>query len=111
MKTLPKSLWTKDDIIKIMKDDFTWQTYEEVHEQFLEIAEALLPFYDSEIIGEWQSMPSNYHGRGVEELGLPETITVYNLMTKDLFFYYRDLVSEAFIQLEKDGCFSNKEEN
>jgi hypothetical protein len=111
MKTLLKSLWTKDDIIKMMKDDFTGQTYRQMQDQIGEIAEALLPFYDSEIIGEWQSMPSKYDGLGVKALGLPETITVYNLMTNDLFFYYYDLVSEAFIQLEKDGCFSNKEEN
>lgn len=70
-----------------------------------EITDSIMPIYYSEIIGEWQAMPSEYDGEGVAEFGLPpeKEITVYKLMELDLYAYYSNLVASVIWDMEDAG--------
>ena len=64
--------------------------------------DSALPVYNNRIIDEWREMPGEYDGRGAAELGAPEPLTVYSLMTSDLYFYYYDLYSEVLDEIENE---------
>lgn len=58
-----------------------------------ELVDNFLPIYNSDIIKEWQEMPSGYDGEGVEMFGMPDSPTIYQLMTLDLLNYIGELVN------------------
>ena len=60
------------------------------------------PVYNSEIIKEWQDMPSEYDDRGAEELGHMGETTIIGLMSLDLYLYYSDLFSQAVAELREE---------
>jgi hypothetical protein len=103
-------LSTAQDIIELIKNDYEDKTLSELQDLDGEIIDNLLPIYYSEIIKEWQEMPSQYDGQGVAEFGLPAEPTVYNLMTGDLYAYYSATFYEALTELEDDGYFEEEEE-
>lgn len=92
----------------MIKTDWEGRSFEQIEDAIGEITDGIMPIYNSDIIGEWQAMPSEYDGRGVAEFGLPSEPTVYTLMTGDLYFYYYDLVSDALTQLEDEGHFNEE---
>lgn len=59
-----------------------------------EIVESYLPIYYSEIVKEWQAMPSEWDNEGAAMFGAPDPIDIYQLMTLDLYGYYSEQVNE-----------------
>ena len=65
--------------------------------------EGYLPVYYNEIVKQWQGMRSEYNDRGHTELGhLEQEVTIYNLMSLDLYLYYTDIFNEAIAELEEE---------
>jgi hypothetical protein len=68
-----------------------------------EIIDGYLPVYYNRIIEEWKDMPSEYTDRGSAELGhLCQEISIFNLMSLDLYLYYTDLFNEAMESVESE---------
>ena len=98
-----------DTVIKQqMKDEFKTEidngyiTLEEIQDNSGEWVDGYLPIYYNQIVEEWQKMPSEYNDRGHQELGLGHEITIYNLMSLDLYVYYLDIFNEAIAELEEE---------
>lgn len=96
------ALWSVDVIKQDLRDEFA--LHGEKNEDFVsdlltEYADGLVPVYYSEIISEWQAMPEEFDGLGVVELGLPQDVSVYSLMSQDLWLYYSNAVREAWDEL------------
>jgi hypothetical protein len=89
-------LTSYNQIKQEMLDEYDNLTEDAVHE----IADSNCPIYYSEIIAEWQQLPSEYsdtwrdHGHEVT----PET-TITNLMAIDLYYYYLELANKAFAEI------------
>ena len=98
-----------DTVIKQqMKDEFKTEidkgyiTLEEIQDNSGEWIEGYLPIYYNQIVEEWQKMPSEYNDRGAAELGQGGEVTIYNLMSLDLYVYYLDIFNEAIAELEEE---------
>jgi hypothetical protein len=91
-----------------MKDEFKTEisegyvTLEEIYENSGEWIDGYLPIYYNQIAKEWQEMPSEYNDRGHTELGMGQEVTIYNLMSLDLYLYYTDIFNEAIAELEEE---------
>lgn len=91
-----------------MKDEFKTEiqkgyiTLDEIRDNAGEWIDGYLPIYYNQIVEEWQKMPSEYNDRGHSELGLGHEITIYNLMSLDLYVYYLDIFNEALTELEDE---------
>jgi hypothetical protein len=68
-----------------------------------EIVDNYVPVYYNRIIEEWKNMPNEYNDRGSAELGhLCQEISIFNLMSLDLYLYYTDLFNEAMESVESE---------
>jgi flavodoxin len=92
-----------------MKDEFKTEiekgyiTLEEIQDNSGEWVDGYLPVYYNKIVEEWQEMPSEYNDRGHQELGhLEQEVTIYNLMSLDLYLYYTDIFNDAIAELEEE---------
>lgn len=91
-----------------MKDEFKTEiekdyvTLEEIRDNAGEWIDGYLPVYYNQIVEEWQKMPSEYNDRGAAELGQGGDVTIYNLMSLDLYVYYLDIFNEALTELEEE---------
>lgn len=91
-----------------MKDEFKTEigkgyvTLEEIQDNSGEWVDGYLPVYYNRIVQEWQEMPSEYNDRGHTELGMGQDVTIYNLMSLDLYLYYTDIFNEAVAELEDE---------
>jgi hypothetical protein len=67
-----------------------------------EFADSALPIYYNDILTDWQEMPSEFNDSW-QEFGLPssktEEITIFGLMTIDLYNYYQHQYSLAYREL------------
>jgi hypothetical protein len=95
------------DTIKSMKEELRenlkYSTMEEIEDRSGEFIDGYLPIYNNRIVEEWQNMPSDYDNRGAAELGhLGQEINIINLMSLDLYLYYRDLFSDALRELKEE---------
>lgn len=95
---------TYGDIMEEIKQELaSGQTLEEARERDYEIVDNSIPVYNNHIVEEWQNMPSEYDNQGSAELGHKcEEIDIIQLMSADLYLYYRDLVSRVFDDLEQE---------
>lgn len=99
-----------DNTIKqAMKNEFKTEiekgyiTLEEIQDNSGEWVDGYLPVYYNEIVEQWQKMPSEYNDRGAAEFGhLGQEVTIYNLMSLDLYAYYLDIFNEAIAELEEE---------
>ena len=66
-----------------------------------EIADGYLPVYYSEITQEWQELPMEYTDTWAD-FGIGTDSKIYDLMTIDLYNYYRQLASRAYSELSQD---------
>jgi hypothetical protein len=91
-----------------MKDEFKTEidkgyiTLEEIQDNSGEWVDGYLPVYYNKIVEEWQQMPSEYNDRGAAELGMGQEVTIYNLMSLDLYLYYQDIFNDAMAELEEE---------
>jgi len=73
---------------------------DDIRDRSGEWIDGYLPIYNSEIVREWQVMPSEYDNRGHAEIGNGGEIDIINLMSLDLYLYYYDLFQEAVTAIE-----------
>jgi hypothetical protein len=70
-----------------------------------ELADSALPVYYSDILADWTEMPSEFNDSW-QEFGLPssktEEITIFGLMTIDLYTYYRAKYSDIYSEVRQD---------
>ena len=59
-----------------------------------ELIDGYLPIYYSEIVKEWQAMPAEWDNQGAEMFGIPDPVSIYTLMSLDLYGYYSEQVNE-----------------
>jgi len=72
-----------------------------------ELVDGYLPIFYSDILKEWQNMPSGYDDRGAEEFGCDASEGIYRRMTLDLYVYYSDLVAEVVDSFENELAEAN----
>jgi hypothetical protein len=90
-----------------MKDEFKTEIangsdLDTIRDNSGEWIDGYLPIYYNKIVEEWQAMPSEYNDRGAAELGMGQEVTIYNLMSLDLYLYYSDIFNEAITELEEE---------
>jgi flavodoxin len=90
-----------------MKDEFKTEIsngsdLDTIRDNSGEWIDGYLPVYYNQIVEEWQKMPSEYNDRGAQELGMGQEVTIYNLMSLDLFLYYSDIFNKAIEELEEE---------
>jgi hypothetical protein len=90
-----------------MKDEFKTEIangsdLDTIRDNSGEWIDGYLPIYYNKIVEEWQAMPSEYNDRGAAELGMGQEVTIYNLMSLDLYLYYSDIFNEAVADLEEE---------
>lgn len=76
---------------------------DDIKDNSSEFIEGYIPVYYNQILKEWADMPSEYNDRGQEEFGMGQEITIFNLMSLDLYVYYQDIFNEAIEEVEQAG--------
>jgi hypothetical protein len=68
-----------------------------------ELAESACPVYYSDIIKDWQEMPSEFNDSW-QDNGIPTTeqTTIFGLMGWDLYFYYENQYQTIFTEIRLD---------
>ena len=92
--------FTLDEIKTALKVDH-WDeitTQEDPHDWLTEFADGLVPVYNSEIIKDWQDMPSEYDDSGAD-LCSPDA-GICDRMKADLWYYYQDQTRIAYEQVK-----------
>jgi hypothetical protein len=98
------ALTTKQDMIDEIKQALAdGEELSDIGDNSHEYVDGYMPIYYNEIINEWQNMPSDYDNEGIDQYGLPEEVTIYNLMSLDLLNYYSNLFSEALSDVESES--------
>jgi hypothetical protein len=75
-------------------------------------AKSACPVYYSDIIKDWQEMPSEYNDSWQQNgIGTTEETTIFSLMSWDLYFYYESQYNLIFteIRLDKEQEETEKE--
>jgi hypothetical protein len=93
---------TVEIIKQEVRDNLAHSTIEELEDNSGQFIDNCLPIYNSDIIQEWQNMPSEYDNRGSSELGIPNEISIISLMLLDLYLYYSDIFNEAITELKEE---------
>jgi hypothetical protein len=91
-----------------------WQELQEkAHPEDLinELAESACPVYYSDIIKDWQEMPSEFNDSW-QENGIPTTeqTTIFGLMGWDLYFYYEDAYQRMYAEIKEEKATLELEE-
>ena len=94
--------FSNDEIKAMLLDEWEQLEGSAYPEDMLdEFADGVLPVYYSDILKDWAEMPNEFTDNW-QEFGLPssktEEITIFGLMTNDLYIYYR----AQFWQLYKE---------
>lgn len=93
-------------------------TYEEIRQQLLDewqhisdtadmediatqYADGVTPIYYSDIISEWQKLPSEYCDEW-QQIGASADSTITNLMQMDLYLYYLELCRKALDEITEE---------
>ena len=101
---MTRKLTTKEEIIQELKEELAkdYTTLDEIKDNSGEWIDNYVPIYNNHIIEEWQEMPSDYDNVGASIYGIPNEISIINLMQLDLNAYYSDLFNEAVEELESE---------
>jgi hypothetical protein len=86
---------------EIRTDLANGQDLEDIRDRAGEYVDGYLPIYYNQIVEEWKEMPSEYNDRGSAELGEQQGQSIYDLMSLDLYIYYRELFEEALTEVEE----------
>lgn len=91
----------KEEILNELKTN-EGTTLDDIKDNSGEWIDGYLPVYNSEIIKEWQEMPSEYDDRGAIELGYDGDANIVRQMSLDLYLYYSDLFNEVLDEIESE---------
>lgn len=95
-------LTTDNDIRQEILDD--WEQLEETaypEDIIAEWADSQIPIYYGEIIEEWRDMPSSFSDTW-QEYGVSPDTRITDLMTTDLFNYYRTKYTEIYEEIKSE---------
>jgi hypothetical protein len=67
-----------------------------------ELADSACPVYYSDIIKDWQEMPSEYTDSWQEFTEATQDTTIFSLMSADLFYYYDAQYTEIFNEVKTE---------
>ena len=95
----------KDEILSELANG---EDLDDIKDRQGEFVDSYLPVYYNRIIEEWKDMPMEYTDRGHSELGLGQEISIFNLMSLDLYVYYSDIFTEVIDEVEQE--LADKEE-
>jgi hypothetical protein len=90
----------KNDIL-----DHWEQLAESAHYEDLvnELAESACPIYYSDILKDWQEMPSEWNDSWKENgIETNQETTIFSLMGWDLYFYYESLYNIAYTEIKEE---------
>lgn len=81
----------------------SWEAFKDAGEDFIEdnltvMADSAVPVYYSDILKDWAEMPSEFNDSW-EEFGVPQEITIFGLMTVDLYSYYQDAYRRIYQEI------------
>lgn len=97
----------QDEILTMLSNG---EELEDIKDNSGEFIEGYIPVYYNQILKEWADMPSEYNDRGLLEFGhMGEEITIFNLMSLDLYVYYQDIFNEAIEAVESELADSDYE--
>jgi hypothetical protein len=85
--------YQKEAIAELVNEFATGEANGYYGDRLGELVDNFLPIYNSDIIKEWQEMPSGYDNEGANMFGMPEEVDIFSLMTLDLLNYIGELVS------------------
>jgi len=93
--------------VEQMKDEIrtaliNGEELDSIRDNLGEWVDGYIPIYYNHLMKEWAEMPSQYNDRGYEELGGGGEVTIFKLMTLDLYLYYTDLFYEALNEVETE---------
>jgi hypothetical protein len=76
-----------------------------------ELAESACPVYYSDIIKDWQEMPSEFNDSWKHNgIGTTEETTIFGLMGWDLYFYYEDAYQRMYAEIKEEKATLELEE-
>lgn len=96
------TLSTHNEIKQIIKDD--WAQFADnayPHDLLNEFADSATPIYYSDIISEWQQMPSEFNDSW-QDLGTDGSAGIMQLMQMDLYNYYSHAYLVAYNELAEE---------
>ena len=93
---------TPEEIVDVITENLEWlKAHEQPDELLREIAESLIPIYNSEIISDWAEMPQEFENFWAQ-FGWDEFLEqggIIGLMRIDLENYYQVKTVEAYEQI------------
>lgn len=84
--------WQQEEITELVLDFANGNRTGYLDDAINELVDGYIPVYNNQIIEEWQKMPNEYDNEGAEQLGIPDPVSIINLMQLDLYVYYSELV-------------------
>ena len=84
--------WQYEEIEELIKDFVSGKQTGYLSDCINELLDGYLPIYYSDIVKEWQDMPSEYDNMGAAEFGAEISDGIYHLMSLDLHLYYSNQV-------------------
>lgn len=96
------TLATHNEIKQTIRDDWAQFADNAYPEDLLnEFADSATPIYNSDIISEWQQMPTEFDDSW-QELSPDPNTTIVNRMQMDLYNYYSHAYSVAYNELAEE---------
>lgn len=74
-------------------------------DELTETADTLVPIYFDDTVEKWKELPSQYKDSW-REFGASEEATITQLMSMDLYTYYKDVLEQIYLDLK-----NSKQEN
>lgn len=96
------SLTTYDAIyaeVKDRKDELFDQIYPE--DLLADWADSEVPIYNHEIVNEWTDLDWDCRDQW-QEFGVSSESTIYDLMKIDIYLFYRECYTKAWIELQEE---------
>ena len=69
-------------------------------DELTELVDSDLPIYNSEIVHQWAKLPSEFENELVGNVD--KETTIYNLMTFDLYDFYKDVYGKALEEIKQE---------
>ena len=69
-------------------------------DELIELVDSDLPIYNSEIVYQWAKLPSEFENELIGNVD--KGTTIYNLMSFDLYDFYKDVYSQALEEIKEE---------
>jgi hypothetical protein len=82
-----------DDVPNILESKYP-------DDELTELVDSDLPIYNSEIVYQWSKLPSEFENELIGNVD--KGTTIYNLMSFDLYDFYKDVYSKALEEIKEE---------